>query len=106
MSSPLPVLAVVFAAFCVWLTVRIINRRERWAKRTALALALAATYPLSFGPVSWLLDSECLSRRSQRYLDVIYLPLGFAMDWSPAIRRTLRDYQDIWMPRLCVRDRG
>jgi hypothetical protein len=31
-------LAVSIAAFCVWLTVRIVNRRERWAKRTAVAM--------------------------------------------------------------------
>ena len=30
----LPALVVAFAAFCVWLTVRIVNRRERWAKWT------------------------------------------------------------------------
>lgn len=30
-SPAIPVLAVVFAALCIWLTVRIINCRERWA---------------------------------------------------------------------------
>ena len=35
-------LAVAFAAFCVWLTVRIVNRRERWAKWTAAATLLMA----------------------------------------------------------------
>ncbi len=44
-------MAVVFAAFCVWLTVRIVNRRERWAKRLAWGLiAISAIYPLSSGP--------------------------------------------------------
>jgi hypothetical protein len=28
------VLAFVFVATCIWLTVRVVNRRERWAKRT------------------------------------------------------------------------
>jgi hypothetical protein len=27
-------LTVAFAAFCVWLAVRVYNRRERWAKWT------------------------------------------------------------------------
>jgi hypothetical protein len=38
--STLAVTGVAFAAFCVWLTVRIVNRRERWAIRTAILLAL------------------------------------------------------------------
>ncbi len=46
---------VAFAAFCVWLTVRIINRRERWAKRLAIALVagIPLIYVLSFGPACW-----------------------------------------------------
>ncbi len=40
------ILAIIFAALGVWLTVRIVNRRERWAKR--LAFWLIAAYPISF----------------------------------------------------------
>ena len=45
-----------FIAFCVWLTVRIVNRRERWALRTAVVLAVVvlAAYPLSMGPACWI----------------------------------------------------
>ena len=51
----LPTLAVAFAAFCVWLIVRIVNRRERWAKWTlAATLAVPVLYVASFGPASWL----------------------------------------------------
>jgi hypothetical protein len=31
MTIVLPALAAAFGAFCVWLTVQIVNRRERWA---------------------------------------------------------------------------
>ena len=48
MHIALLIAAVVFAAFCVWLTVRIINRRERWAKWTAVALIV-----LSASLTSW-----------------------------------------------------
>ncbi len=51
---PAPALAIAFAAFCVWLGVRIVNRRERWAKRTAAVVALALVYPISFGPAGWI----------------------------------------------------
>ena len=50
----LPALAVAFAAFCVWLTVRIVNRRERWAKWTlAIVIGLPTLYVASFGPACW-----------------------------------------------------
>jgi hypothetical protein len=49
----LSIIGITFTAFCVWLTVRIINRRERWAKRLAVAVGLAvlivAGYPASVG---------------------------------------------------------
>ena len=40
MSVVVQALGLALAAFAVWLTVRIINRRERWALWTAAALAL------------------------------------------------------------------
>ena len=44
--------AVAFAAICVWLTVRVVNRRERWAKRTlATVVGLPLLYVASFGPM-------------------------------------------------------
>ena len=49
-------LPVAFAAFCVWLTVRIVNRRERWAKWMLAVMFVTALfgYPLSLGPACWL----------------------------------------------------
>ncbi len=37
-----PALSVSVAAFCVWLLVRIVNRRERWAMWTAAILTVVA----------------------------------------------------------------
>jgi hypothetical protein len=54
MALALSILGVAFAAFCVWLTVRIVNRRERWAKWTLAGVALPVVYLLSVGPVIWL----------------------------------------------------
>jgi hypothetical protein len=46
------VVGAAFAASCIWLTVRIVNRRERWAKWTAVALVLAPVlYVVSSGPM-------------------------------------------------------
>jgi cytochrome bd-type quinol oxidase subunit 2 len=54
MSPVLPIVGVAYAAICVWLTVRIVNRREKWAKQTAAVVAFVPIlYVLSFGPVCW-----------------------------------------------------
>jgi hypothetical protein len=50
-----PGMGAAFMAFGVWLGVRIVNRRERWAKWTALAMAIVLFgYPLSMGPAWWI----------------------------------------------------
>ena len=57
MSIPFIALGTAFAAFCVWLTVRIINRHDRWAKLTLAGLVgLPVLYAASFGPVCWILS--------------------------------------------------
>jgi hypothetical protein len=62
MTNAFPALGVAFAAFCVWLGVRIYNRRERWAKWTAVVMvvSLPVLYVLSFGPACWLSDRDAL----------------------------------------------
>src|SRR5579872_2385025 len=60
MTIVLQVICVAFASVAVWLGVRIFNRRERWAKWTAISIGIATMlYPLSLGPACWLVgDSE------------------------------------------------
>jgi len=43
---------VSFAAFCIWLAIRIFNRRERWAKwmLAAAVVGVPALYVFSSGP--------------------------------------------------------
>ncbi|MBI3864752.1 MAG: hypothetical protein HY290_22980 [Planctomycetia bacterium] len=40
MTMVLLILAVACGAFCVWLTVRIVNRREQWTAWTVVAIAV------------------------------------------------------------------
>jgi hypothetical protein len=55
MGIAISIFGIAYAAFCIWLTVRIVNRRERWAKRLAVGLALLLiAYPVSFGPACWI----------------------------------------------------
>jgi hypothetical protein len=54
MTIILPAVAVTFAAFCVWLGVRVYNRRERWAKWTlVVVVGSPVLYVASFGPACW-----------------------------------------------------
>src|SRR6476646_6118419 len=60
--TPIPtVVGVAFAAVCVWLCVRIVNRGERWAKWTlAATVGLPVLYVASFGPTCCLVDRGIL----------------------------------------------
>ena len=59
MDVALAVFGVAFAAVCVWLTVRIVNRRERWAKwMLAVVVGLPVLYVASFGPACWWFSAE------------------------------------------------
>ena len=61
-SVVLPPMGAAFAAFAVWLGARIVNRRERWAKHTAVWLSVAIiSYLVSFGPASYLCSVEVIS---------------------------------------------
>jgi hypothetical protein len=81
MSIVLPALAIAFAASCVWLAVRIVNRRERWAKWTAAGtlVGIPLLYVLSFGPACRLAAEQFVSPEA---LGDLYEPLALAPDWA------------------------
>jgi hypothetical protein len=84
MALALTIFGVSFAAFCVWLAVRIVNRHERWAKRTlAVVVALPVLYVASFGPACWLTSQVYIGGEQimwNRAL-IIYIPLA-RMIWE------------------------
>jgi hypothetical protein len=85
----LPALVVACGAFCVWLTVRIINRRERWAIRTAAAIVLLPLlYVASFGPACWWFSnvSELPHGKLSAYrmVPAFYRPIGWMARRGPA----------------------
>jgi hypothetical protein len=99
MSEAIAALAVAFAAFCIWLTVRIVNRRERWAKRTAAAVILVGLvgYPLSTGPAGWMRANGWIGPDTDRSLHRFYSPLKWQFRNSPEpIRRAIRRYESLW----------
>ena len=50
------ILSTSFAAFCVWLAVRIIGRRERWAIRTGVLAGILVLVWLILIGIAYLLD--------------------------------------------------
>ena len=96
MTILLPALAIAFTAFGVWLTVRIVNRRERWAKWTGASVVVLALigYPLSIGPMFWLFEHEMLPEWAQD--TPIYEPLGWIDRNVPPFNSALHWYLSLW----------
>jgi len=95
MSIAIPAVGVAFAAFCLWLAVRIVNRRERWAKWTlAVAVTVPVLYVASFGPACWWIsrygDSE--------WLPDMYRPVGLCGARSPMAKQMICGYARLGMP--------
>ena len=86
---------VALAAFAIWLTVRIVNRRERWAKRTAAALVLLFfVYPLSIGP-ALRLNHLC---GEWQFVYAIYDPLLWIGHHGPRfVGEFLYGYCGLWV---------
>jgi hypothetical protein len=73
MAVALSIVAIAYAALCVWLTVRIVNRKDRWAKR--IALWLVAAYPISFLLMYLARSRNVISVRFVNQAEVLYRPL-------------------------------
>jgi|GEM_PF-5182500 len=78
------ILAIAFAAFCVWLTVRVVNRRERWARRTMVGAAAVVLYVLGFGPTCWLVDGGYIAARPASKVYRPILAVHASSQWGPA----------------------
>ncbi len=100
----LPALAIAFAAFCVWLTVRTFNRRERWAKWTLVTtLGLPVLYVLSFGPWCWAVSRTVSPGEApgdtlqQGISDLFYQPL-LLLWWTqqPIAEEALEWYANVF----------
>ncbi|MBI3866873.1 MAG: hypothetical protein HY290_33755 [Planctomycetia bacterium] len=77
-------LAVAVAAFCVWLTVRIVNRKERWAKWTlAAAVGMPVLYVASFGPASWIYWQKWCPQTAHFSIGIFYAPAQWLLDEGP-----------------------
>jgi hypothetical protein len=101
MRIVLPAVAITFAAFCVWLTVRIINRRERWARWTGLALIVVLVlYPLSSGPATWIVVKAGTPSWLMKPLGWLYAPIHAGVDHGPDwLQVAFSDWHVWWIER-------
>ena len=95
MTTVLMVTGVAFAAFTVWLTIRIINRRESWAIWTAVGLFVLAMYPVSFGPACWITSRANVGAWA---VPTIYRPMVCAMRESNRVHIALDSYARLGSP--------
>ena len=95
MAITLSIIGIAFAAICVWLTVRVVNRRERWAKWTlAITVAMPVLYMLSLGPLIWLGARGVMYSGYGDHLRIYGTPARVAHDYGPEpVRRALRWYE-------------
>ncbi len=92
------IVGVVFGGFCVWLGVRIVNRRERWAKwMLAAVVAVPAVYIASFGPACWITSR---TSRGTSAIGIIYKPITQALSPNDdtVISRLINWYSEIGAP--------
>ena len=102
MSAVVPALGTAFAATAVWLTVRIVNRKNKPGWRfwtTVTLLTLLTAYPLSIGPFIWLayhnylpLDNECIHSIAR-----LYAPIAMAARQSTTVSSALDRYAKSWI---------
>jgi len=79
--ADLATLSLMLAAFAVWLGVRLVNRRQSWAKRTAMVLfAVLIGYPLSIRPACWLVQMEVVHLNSVAHA---YCPVILLLEGAP-----------------------
>ena len=111
MTILLPVLAAAFGAFCVWLVVRIINRRDRCAKWTlaGVIVGLPMLYVGSFGPACWWMAEKVPEfpggprvGSNAAYLSKAYWPIGWAVEQNPSLRPMIARYSRLFGARTAV----
>jgi hypothetical protein len=97
MTMLLAILGFAFAAICVWFGVRLVNRRQRWAKRLTVALVVVLVgYPLSIGPADLVIRTT-QSRWLREAGDIACRPLGSACWKSDTATHMLFWYDGLWV---------
>lgn len=81
MDGFIAILGLGIVAFGIWLTVRIVNRREKWAIRLAVTAVAISSYPLSLGPTCWFVEHKVVASAT---VAPVYDPLFWLEFRAPA----------------------
>lgn len=57
---------------------------------------LIVAYPLSAGPVTWLIKHGCLTTASLGFLQTVYLPVKLGMEASEVFESIMAGYLEWW----------
>lgn len=106
MEQALSIFGVASAALSVWLAVRVVNRRERWAKWTlAAVIGLPVLYVASFGPVVWATSWDGTTEVGELGVPLspqatnFYLPLHLmALDGKAVGHEPTKRWMHWWLP--------
>jgi hypothetical protein len=91
------VAGITYAALAIWVTVRLVNRKERWAKRTMVWLTVAPVlYFLSTGPAIWIYF-HYLPRSFGPVIGGVYFPINLLAQSSPTVASITVGYMDLWV---------
>jgi len=99
MAIALGIFGVACTAFCVWLTVRIINRRKKpgvafWVTVGLVGLVL---YVLSMGPATWLVNQDWSPEWTVDAVELIYCPIFLTCRCLPqTFGEVLLRYNMLW----------
>jgi hypothetical protein len=87
-----------YAAFMLWLGVRVVNRRERWAKWTAAGLAwFSILYPLAYGPAYFAVESGRLPDWAAVLIMRPFAPLLLVAQQNVSAMEFLHWYARFWV---------
>ena len=93
----LSIYGITFAAFCVSLTARLVNRRERWAKWSlATVIGLPILYFGSLGPFTGLSTRGLLPKWSWQFVDSYLAPRQLALSCSQIFGNVYIWYVGFW----------
>jgi len=74
MAISISTFGLLVATFVVWLSVRILNRKEKWALWTAAALPIPL-YVLGVLPIVWLGQKKLVPSSADSFVELFYSPL-------------------------------
>jgi hypothetical protein len=101
MALILLIVGIAFESTCLWLSVRIFNKREPFTQLAlAIAIGLPVAYILAEGPLGWVIYHQIAPESIETLIDTIFTqPIGLAFEAAPEeIQIAYCWYLSLWFP--------